>query len=204
MVLFGCGKKTYKVDYCGEQDFYENAKDSYREGEKVTLKYGLIATDTDYNFYLDGEAINCNYEGGAYVLQFVMPAHDIKIECRTKNTMMNSSISVSVLNKVTTTDIWIIPDTEENRKTSVWGTATISSLEVEISQIALIPESIEEDGMYLIRMIDENQMFYSADGIRLEDNQSIVIYEDNGITIIEVYAEDGAKISEYEMFSARL
>lgn len=86
--LFGCGKSIYKIDYCGEQGFYENAKESYKEGETVTLKYDLIATDTDYSFYLDDEPISFTYKDGAYILKFVMPNHDIKLECRTSNSMI--------------------------------------------------------------------------------------------------------------------
>ena len=89
LILFGCGKKAYKVDYCGERDFYENAKESYKEGEKVTLKYGFISTDTDYSFYLDDEPIDYEYKDDAFILQFIMPGHDIKIECKTSNSMAN-------------------------------------------------------------------------------------------------------------------
>lgn len=206
MLLFGCGKKLYKVDYCGAQSVYENAKESYREGERVVLKYGLIATDTNYSFYLDDEPIDYNYKDGAYLLSFVMPGHDVKIECRTSNSMVATNIAVTIQNQVKAADIWIIPDTEANRKTTVWGTAVLSKLDVGTSQTAYVWGSPEDNGMYLIRMIDEDQMFYSADGIKLEHNQSIVIHEDkeNRTIILEVYDADGIKIAEYEMFAARL
>ncbi len=77
----------YEVDYCGMQGLYGNAKDSYTEGELVVLRYELIATDTNYSFYVDDEPIDFNYEGGAYVLSFVMPSHTVKLECRTSNSM---------------------------------------------------------------------------------------------------------------------
>lgn len=89
MLLFGCGKNAYKVDYCGGQDFYENAKETYKEGEKVTLKYGHIAADTAYRFYLDNEEIDYEYKDEAFILQFTMPGHDIKLECRMSNPMAN-------------------------------------------------------------------------------------------------------------------
>ncbi len=83
-----CGAKTYSVDYCGEMELYEGAKDSYRAGAQVTLYYGLIATDTDYTFYLDGEPIEHSYDNKkGFVISFVMPEHDVKLECVTKNTM---------------------------------------------------------------------------------------------------------------------
>ena len=52
--LVGCAGKTYRVDYCGDKDFYKGAKNSYRAGQEVPLYYTMIATDTDYSFYLDG------------------------------------------------------------------------------------------------------------------------------------------------------
>ena len=54
MSLFG---KKFKVDYCGEKFAYKNAKDEYRAGEKVTVYYWMIATDTDYSFWLEGGLI---------------------------------------------------------------------------------------------------------------------------------------------------
>ena len=88
--LFGCGKKTpeYKIDFSGEESWYEGAKKTYREGETVTLYYNLIATDTDYKFLLDGEPINFGYDDEhGFVITFVMPAHDVKLECETRNSM---------------------------------------------------------------------------------------------------------------------
>lgn len=204
MILFGCGKKSYNVDYCGDQDFYENAESSYKEGEKVSLIYGVIATDTDYSFYLDDESIGYRYENGVFVVDFVMPGHDVKLECRTVNSMENTNIAITVKNQIKTADIWIISDTEENRKTTVWGTATLSELDTETCETAYI--SMDENGLYLIRMIDEDHMFYSADGIKLEVGQSIVIREDakTRAAIVEIYDEDETKISEYEMFVGRL
>lgn len=204
MLLFGCGKKFYQVDYCGEQGFYENAKDSYREGERVILKYGLIATDTNYSFYMDDELVDYDYEDGAYILQFIMPDHDIKLECRTTNTMVSVSLSITVQNKLSTADIWILPDTEENRKNTVWETATLSNLEAESNQSAFISGDFGENGLYLFRMIDEDQMYYAVDGIKLECDQTIVICENDGTVTMEIYDEAGTKISEYEMFAARL
>ena len=80
--------KRYSVDYGGAKGLFNKAKDSYREGEKVTMYFDLIATDTDYSFFIDGERINCEYdEDKGYIISFVMPAHDVKVEVETKNSM---------------------------------------------------------------------------------------------------------------------
>ena len=88
-LLFGCGAKKYKVDYSGDKDDYRGAKEEYRAGEKVTLYFDLIATDTDYKFLLDGEALNPDFDyKTGFKIQFTMPDHDVKLECIMKNTMM--------------------------------------------------------------------------------------------------------------------
>ncbi len=88
--LFGCmGQKKYKVDYDGRKSFYENAKNAYAAGDEVKLYYGMIATDTDYSFLLDGEPLNTQYDNDkGFVIRFTMPAHDVKLECRTVNSMI--------------------------------------------------------------------------------------------------------------------
>ena len=86
--LFGCEAKKYKVDYDGDREFYEGAKDEYAAGEKVVLYYDLIATDTDYAFYLDDERINFGYsEDRGFIIEFTMPEHDVKLRCETRNSM---------------------------------------------------------------------------------------------------------------------
>ncbi len=79
----------YSVDYCGAKDCYSNAKDKYKAGSKVILYFELIATDTDYSFTLDGERINFDYdEKKGFVIEFIMPEHDVKLECHSKNSML--------------------------------------------------------------------------------------------------------------------
>lgn len=89
--MFGCGKASYAVDYGGQKDAYRNARDTYKAGEKVRLTYSLIATDTDYSFYLDGERLDPDYEEGkGFILHFTMPDHDVQLECRAVNSMVQT------------------------------------------------------------------------------------------------------------------
>lgn len=85
----GCKTKKYNVDYCGSKYCYSNAKDSYRAGSKVILYFDMIATDTDYTFTLDGKPIQWSYDDKkGFVIEFIMPEHDVKLECHLKNTML--------------------------------------------------------------------------------------------------------------------
>ena len=79
-------RKRYKVDYCGRKSFYARARDSYLPGKKMTLRYELIATDTDCTFLLDAQPLQVRYDG-AYIISFVMPAHDVTLCCREENSM---------------------------------------------------------------------------------------------------------------------
>lgn len=83
--LFGCGKK-YNATY-DYKDGYEGAKDSYRAGEKVKLVYGMIASDTDYTFYVDGADYKVSYENG-YVIEFTMPKNDVHVHHDAVNSMV--------------------------------------------------------------------------------------------------------------------
>lgn len=81
--------KKYKVDYCGQKFEYKNAKDEYRAGERVTLYYWMIATDTDYSFSLDGAQLSRDYDTKkGFILSFIMPDHDVKLRCYSRNTML--------------------------------------------------------------------------------------------------------------------
>lgn len=113
-------------------------------------------------------------------------------------------IEISVLNRVAEADIWVIPDTESNRKSSLWGTATLQKLKTDDRQAG---SAIKADNdSYLIRMIDADEMYYSVDGITLKTGDCIVINpgEDIMSALIEVYDESGALNATYEMFVARL
>ena len=97
-VLLSYSGKRYHVDYGGEKAFYKGAKDTYKAGEKVTLYYELILTDTDMSFYLDGEYLNTFYDEKKGIgISFIMPGHDVKLECRTRNSMIGVEIPNPIL-----------------------------------------------------------------------------------------------------------
>lgn len=98
--LSGCFSKKYKVDYCGQKDSFADAKDYYKPGTKVELKFLYIATDTDYTFYLDDQIINPEYYstgGGCFIISFIMPEHDVKLRWNSRNTMDNNTVTESPL-----------------------------------------------------------------------------------------------------------
>ena len=80
---------TYPVSYWTDMEYLENAKATYPAGASVVIYYDRIATDTNYAFLLDGEPLNCDFdESKGFVISFFMPAHEVKLECEMKNSMM--------------------------------------------------------------------------------------------------------------------
>ena len=88
MFLFGCGGKTYNVDYHGQMNMFNGARETYKAGKHVKLVFDLIATDTDYTFICTGDNFKTDYKNG-YVLEFDMPDHDIEMYYESVNTMMH-------------------------------------------------------------------------------------------------------------------
>lgn len=128
---------------------------------------------------------------------------DKYLEGAEKISQDGNDITISVTNNFTEADIWILPDTQENRKTTLMGQAQIKSgAEEDTVKLKLSSETDK----YLVRMIDTAQMYYSADGVEIENGQSLIIRkgEGNMSAVIEIISSEGEMINEYEMFSARL
>ena len=83
----------YSIDYCGQRLGYcsetGEAQERYRPGTPVTLYFVMVATDFSYTFLLDGNPISPDYDHDkGFVIRFVMPEHDVKLQCITRNTMV--------------------------------------------------------------------------------------------------------------------
>ena len=103
----------YKIDFCGQQPYYlqqvpqghkpekskksnpsimegmVSARSEYYAGEQVVLYFYMVATDTNYTFLLDGEKIYPDYQTGkGYIIHFIMPEHDVKLQCISRNSMI--------------------------------------------------------------------------------------------------------------------
>lgn len=114
-------------------------------------------------------------------------------------------MDIKVENQLVTTDIWILPDTAENRKITVWGTATIKDFAIgDECSVGLIES--DTSNAYVVNMIDEDEMYYSAVDVIINQNDKIVITpgEEDMSANVEVYDEDGTLTNSYPMFVARL
>ncbi len=112
--------------------------------------------------------------------------------------------TILLINSVREADIWILPDTPANRKTTVWGTASASEVKTGERRQVLLCEP-GENGRYLFRMIDTDGFYYSASGVILESGRSLQFEEDGEDRVtLAVTDETGATQSTYEVFKARL
>ena len=75
---------------------------------------------------------------------------------------------ITFQNDVQPARVWILRDTESNRKTSVWGTAMIEAEQLKKRYHPGIPKS--DDDKYLFRMIDTDGIYYEADIPTLQDD----------------------------------
>lgn len=83
----GCGQQKYRLNYDGYG--FESKRTEYAAGDKVTVYFDLIATDTDYNFFIDDDVkMKQSYDNDhGYIFTFTMPEHDVTIHEEHHNSM---------------------------------------------------------------------------------------------------------------------
>lgn len=86
---------TFHVDFGGMNWAFVDPRtgeppvEEYAVGELVLLLFRMQATDERVFFYLDGEEVQPTYynEQYGYCIDFIMPAHDVRVQWRTQNIM---------------------------------------------------------------------------------------------------------------------
>lgn len=91
--LAGCGKQKYRLNLDGYG--LRSEKKAYAAGEEVRITYDLVASDTNYRFYIDGdEKMNVGFDGRhGYLLTFLMPARDVTVRVEWENSMEHLPVS---------------------------------------------------------------------------------------------------------------
>ena len=82
--------KKYKLN-CPESKYgfgLISEKYEYEAGEEVLVIYNCVATDTSYSFKVDADDVKYEY-GSDIRIKFIMPEHDVSIECSSRNVMMH-------------------------------------------------------------------------------------------------------------------
>ena len=205
--LFGCGKAKYKLHFDGYG--FQSSKTEYAAGDQVTVYYELIATDTDYRFWLDDESVKLKQDYDdrhGYVFSFIMPEHELTLHVSSHNSMEYiPTVSISFQNEVEEADVWLLPQTEGNLKTSLWGTPSAGALEKgESAELTLTnPEYAET---WLVRIIDHEKAYYSARDLKLEDGYTVIFKSEGSKfdAVIEVHDASGVVVFSAEAFTGVL
>lgn len=167
--MVSCKTQRYKV-HCDE--LFENVKSSYKPGDRVNINYPYIATDTDYKFYLDGEAVNASYdEGRGYVLEFTMPDRDVKVTVESRNSMVYTPIPTEAGTLLI--DYW------EKTLSTAEG-------EQEIYQITVEATEMENEHLAVLQMGDNRQEYI----IPISVYESLVNFAENSCLEEWNYLED--------------
>ena len=103
----------------------------------------------------------------------------------------------------TDADVWILPETEEILHTTVWGSATLRKTSPDVERpVALAAPG--PAGLYVLRAIDTNGMYYAADEIALTDGDILRLSVRDLQAVLTVEHANGAPADEYDVFSAAL
>ena len=95
-----------------------------------------------------------------------------EVDMETSSPTEVRTISVTFVNEVKEADIWILPQTEENLNTSLWGTPTFSKMKAGDSRKGAV--SFADSGRYILRIIDTDSGYYSANDLVLGDDLTVV------------------------------
>ncbi|MBQ7499522.1 MAG: hypothetical protein IJT91_01365 [Clostridia bacterium] len=115
-----------------------------------------------------------------------------------------SDMTVDFINDVNGADVWILPQTEANLRTTLWGTATAADVGKGESRAVPLCEPGDE-GLYIFRMTDNDGYYYSANGITLRDGWTVKITGEVPYKVtLEVTDENGVSKGTCEVFSAKL
>ena len=120
------------------------------------------------------------------------------------------SFRVTFINDVEETDVWVLPQTPEILKTSIWGKVTLSKLGVgESAEVELVP--IDENSLFIFRAIDTDDALYRQNDIMLKSGYTLKFYskedeEFDGMLIflLDVLDEKGNVLSSEEVFEGVL
>ncbi|MBE6726512.1 MAG: hypothetical protein E7576_15190 [Ruminococcaceae bacterium] len=111
-----------------------------------------------------------------------------------------SADEILFVNEVEKTDVWILPDTEENRDLP-YSTPTVNDLE-ENGEIRLSLSSLGGPGTYVVHMFSEDGMYYGAAGVPIEGGYTLRFRRQDWSWTLEVSDGLGNPVGSYEVFGA--
>ena len=207
--------------YYARADVYDEEKgQTVSEAEITGAEYGEIIKLREGCRYVregrpDPKVMDGFMDTSSYTADIIWPnmpggAWDLVMDPDTRSSFVNAvtgavrTINISFIDEVEQGSVWILRDTTENRKTSVWGTAMIKPEETGKEYDAAIP--LSADDKYLFRMIDEDSLYYEAEIPKLQEGWKLRLY--TGENVRDIYLEalndKGESVHEASVFCAAL
>lgn len=124
-----------------------------------------------------------------------------KTEDHTVDALPRETKRVMVLNEVQTADVWIVPQTDESLKSSLWGKAAAGKLgKGEKREVRI---AAAEDGTYIVRIIDDEHAYYAVNDVTLDDGYSVrfTTADTKYDAVIGVYDADGNEVGVQDAFT---
>ncbi len=114
-------------------------------------------------------------------------------------------ITVHVDNQAEEADIWILPQTPETLKTTLWGTATVRKLAAGDRQDVRLTQTPGADA-WLVRIIDKDHRYYAAQDLTLEEGYTLLFTEEesNSNAQLQVLDRNGTVLTAQNVFVGAL
>ena len=147
------GAQRYRLLFDGYG--FESERMEYAAGEKVTVTYDLIGTDTDYTFTIDEDVTwerdFDNLHG--YVFRFTMPAHDVMISVESHSSMTMDPDANQIPDALTQEAL--LAGIDEEYRVFRWYRSTAGSVGGDHSEYALYarPEGSFGGGLLLAQRV---------------------------------------------------
>ena len=107
---------------------------------------------------------------------------------------------IRFVNELTETDLWILPDTEENRQLPS-GTPTVNDLARE-GEVALSLEALGGPGLYAVHMFDADGMYFGAAEVPLEAGYTLRFRRQDYGWVLDITDRDGKPVDTLDVFGA--
>lgn len=103
--------------------------------------------------------------------------------CQVKPAETKTTIWVTVCSETAEAEVWILPQTEETLKTTLWGMPTFGRMKTGEEKAAAV--ELSASGKYILRVIDTNHRYYAANDLTLNDRYTVRLGRDASLTVLD-------------------
>ena len=104
------------------------------------------------------------------------------------------------VNELAETDLWILPDTEENRQLP-YSTPTVDDL-ARGGEVSLSLEALGGPGLYTVHMFDADGMYFGVNEVPLEAGYTLRFRRQDYGLVLDITDKDGKPVDSLDVFGA--